>query len=96
MYFGLGLRQLIFSALALIVAGVSFFFLRPSLGLEVASWVSILAAVPFGALGFITYNGMTAERFIWTWIKSEFILPRRLRFYETNFYYEAVKRGETT
>jgi hypothetical protein len=42
-------------------------------------------------MGFITYHGMTAEQFIWTWIKSEFIMPKQLRFYPTNLYYEAVK-----
>ena len=79
----------------MIAAGVSFFFLQESLGVELASWVSILIVAPLAVMGFVSYNGMSAERFLWTWIKSEFILPRRLRFSETNIYYAAVK-GEKT
>ena len=30
---------------------------------------AFLAAAPFAALGFIKYNGMTAEKFVWAWIK---------------------------
>ena len=26
---------------------------------------------PFAAIGFIKYHGMTAEKFLWVWIKSE-------------------------
>jgi hypothetical protein len=42
-------------------------------------------------MGFIKYNGMTAERFIWAWIKSTFVIPKRLMFRATNIYYEALK-----
>jgi len=94
-FFGLSLRQFIFSALAVLAAGVSFFFLNNTLGVETASWVSILICAPFAALGFISYNGMPAEKFLLTWIKSEFILPRRLRFHEINLYYTAVKGGKS-
>ena len=91
MFFGLSLRQCIFSALAVIVAAGVFLLTHPILGMETASWVCILACAPFAVMGFVTYNGMTAERFIWAWIKSEFILPKRLYFKETNLYYEAAK-----
>lgn len=90
LFFGLSLRQCIFSVLAIIVASALFFFIRPVLGLETASWVSVLAASPFAAAGFVTYHGMTAEQFIWSWFKSEFLLPKRLRFHETNLYWEAI------
>ena len=51
----------------------------------------ILGAAPFAALGFLTYNGMTTEKFIWAWIKSEVLTPRHLTFKPTNFYYELMK-----
>ena len=41
--------------------------------------------------GFITYHGMTAEQFIWAWIRSEFLEPKEIRFESSNFYYEALK-----
>ena len=59
-YFGLSMRQLIFSFLAVGVA--------------------ILLAAPFAALGFVTYHGMTFEKFAWAWIKSEVLIPKRLVF----------------
>jgi hypothetical protein len=34
-------------------------------------------------LGFVKYNGMTAEKFIWAWIKSEFLMPKELVFHST-------------
>ena len=61
------------------------------LGTETVSWVCILGAAPFAALGFLKYNGMTAEKFICTWVKSEFIMPKRLTFRATNTYYELMK-----
>ena len=40
-------------------------FAQTDLGTETVSWVCILGAAPFAALGFVKYNGMTAEKFIW-------------------------------
>lgn len=78
MFFGLSLRQFVFSVLAILVAVGSYFLLKPYLGTETVSWVCILGAAPFAALGFIRYNGMTAERFLWAWLRSEFVIPKRL------------------
>ena len=55
------------------------------------SWVCILGAFPFAAMGFIKYNGMTAEQFVWAWIKSEFLMPKKLMFLPDNLYYETMK-----
>ena len=75
-FFGLPMRQCIFSVLAIAVAVGLYFVLKPYLGAETLSWVCILSAAPFAALGFITYHGMTAERFLWAWLRSELIEPR--------------------
>ena len=91
MFFGLSLRQFIFSVLACGVAVGLHFLLRPRFGTETLSWVCILGAFPFAAMGFIKYNGMTAEQFVWTWIKSEFLMPKKLMFLPDNLYYETVK-----
>lgn len=101
MFFGLSLRQFFFSAMACIVAVGTYFLLRPALGLEMVSWVCILLAVPFAIMGFVRYNGMPAEKFIWAWIKSELLIPKHLTFKNTNMYYpllsevEKRKRKET-
>lgn len=91
MFFGLSLRQFVFSLCACGVAVGLYFFIRPHAGMETVSWMCILGAAPFAALGFIKYHGMTAEQFIWAWIKSEFLLPKRLTFEPTNIYYEVLK-----
>ena len=91
MFFGLSLRQFIFSVLACGVAVGLYFLLRPQFGTETLSWVCILGAFPFAAMGFIKYNGMTAEQFVWAWIKSEFLMPKKLMFLPDNLYYETVK-----
>ena len=91
MFFGLSLRQFIFSVLACGVAVGLSFLLRPRFGTETLSWVCILGAFPFAAMGFIKYNGMTAEQFVWAWIKSEFLMPKKLMFLPDNLYYETMK-----
>lgn len=91
MFFGLSLRQFIFSVLACGVAVGLYFLLRPRFGTETLSWVCILGAFPFAAMGFIKYNGMTAEQFVWAWIKSEFLMPKKLMFLPDNLYYEMMK-----
>ena len=60
MFFGLSMRQFIFSILACGVAVGLYFILRPYFGVETLSWMCILGAAPFAMLGFITYHGMTA------------------------------------
>ena len=91
MFFGLSLRQFIFSVLACGVAVGLFFVLLPYVGTETVSWVCVLGAAPFAAIGFVKYNGMTAEKFIYAWIKSEFLTPKKLVFRSTNTYYELMK-----
>lgn len=90
-FFGLSLRQFIFSLLACVVAVILYFTLKPHLGLETVSWVCILGGIPFAVLGFVKYNGMTAEQFIVAFIKSEFLIPKRLTFKSKNIYAEIFK-----
>ena len=91
MFFGLSMRQFVFSALAILVAVGLYFLLKPHFGTETVSWMCILGAAPFAALGFITYHGMTAEQFLWAWLRSELLEPKKLRFEASNLYYEALK-----
>ena len=88
MFFGLSLRQFVFSVLACGIAVLIYFRLEPLLGLETTSWICIVAAFPFALIGFLKYNGMTAEQFIWTWIKDVFLTPRVLTIGNGNFYYD--------
>lgn len=94
MFFGLTLRQLIFSVLALGASVATYFTLKAVIGIEAVSWVCMLAAIPFAVLGFVKYNGMTAEKFIWAWIKSEILLPKKLCFGNSNVYYAMLQEAE--
>lgn len=78
-FFGLSMRQLVFSLVACGVAVGLYFILRPYLGVETLSWLCILGAAPFAVLGFVTYHGMSAEKFIWAWLRSEVIEPKTFR-----------------
>ena len=93
MFFGLSLRQLIFSVLACGVAAGLYYLLRPYLDAETLSWVCVLGAFPFALFGFVRYHGMNAEQFLWDWIKSQLLIPKRLVFRPENLYYEALKEG---
>ena len=88
MFFGLSLRQFVFSVLACGIAVLIYFRLEPLLGLETTSWICIVAAFPFALIGFLKYNGMTAEQFIWAWIKDVFLTPKILTIGNSNFYYD--------
>ena len=50
-----------------------------------------IGAAPFALMGFVKYNGMNAEQFVWAWIKSEFLMPKKLMFQPDNLYYETLK-----
>lgn len=94
MFFGLSLRQFVFSVLACGVAVGLYFLLRPYVGTETVSWMCVLGAAPFAAIGFLKYHGMNAEQFIVAWIKSEFLIPKQLTFHPTNTYFEATKSNK--
>jgi len=91
MFMGLSLRQSIFSVLAIASAVGLYFWLQPVLGAEIVSWVCVLGAAPFAVLGFVSYHGMPAEKFLWVWFRSEILEPKRLCFKPNNLYYELMK-----
>ena len=91
MFMGLSLRQSIFSVLAIASAVGLYFWLQPVLGAELVSWVCVLGAAPFAVLGFVSYHGMPAEKFLWVWFRSEILEPKQLCFRPNNLYYELMK-----
>ena len=91
MFMGLSLRQSVFSVLAIASAVGLYFWLQPVLGAEMVSWVCVLGAVPFAVLGFVTYHGMPAEKFLWVWFRSEILEAKRYCFRPNNLYYELMK-----
>ena len=95
MFFGLSLRQFIFSFIALVVAVVIYFWIKPFWGVETISWMCVLGAAPFAVLGFVNYHGLNAEQLLWVWLKSEIIEPKKLIFESTTLYYDVLKENIT-
>ena len=93
MFFGLSLRQSVFSVLAIAVAVGLYFLLKPHVGTETVSWMCIMGAAPFAALGFIKYHGMTAEQFAWAWLRSELLEPRVYLFNPSDLYYDLLRES---
>lgn len=69
-FFGLSLRQSIFSIIACIIATCIYFLFNDKLGTEMTSWLCMLGAAPFAALGFIRFQGMYTEDIVKTALYS--------------------------
>ena len=69
-FFGLSLRQSIFSIRACIIATGIYFLFNDKLGTEMTSWLCMLGAAPFAALGFIRFQGMYTEDIVKTALYS--------------------------
>ena len=93
LFFGLSVRQFVCSVLAVGVAVALYFTLSRVLDRETVSWVCIVGAAPVAAAGFFQYNGMTLERFLLAYIRSEFLFPRRLVFKSDNIYAKALENS---
>ena len=91
MFWGLSFRQCLFSVLAILAALGIYFVTRKYAGEQVTGWLCILGAAPFAACGFFRYHGMTAEQFIWAWLRSEMLEPKEFKFEDSNYYYAALK-----
>ena len=88
LFFGLNLRQLLFSILAVAAAVAVYFSLRTAFGSvgDLGGWLCVLAAFPFALCGFFQYNGLTFEQFVVTYIRSELLCPKHLVFKADNLY----------
>ncbi len=90
-FLGLSLRQCFFSVLACIIAVIFYFLFIDSLGMEWTSWLCMLGAAPFAALGFVQYQGMNAEQILIAAIQSLILTHRELSFQPKNIYYQILK-----
>ena len=93
MFFGLTLRQFLFSVLGCAAAVGIYFLCRDTLGLELTTWLCVFGVVPFAAIGFITYNGMPAEKVLAAYLKSKFIFPKKYLSKPVAYYYEAMEES---
>jgi len=92
LFFGLSLRQFACSVLAVGVAVALYFALRNVLDRETVSWLCIVGAAPVAVAGFFKYNGMTLEKFVWAFIKSEFLMAGNRVWKSENYYLTAIEK----
>lgn len=86
LFFGLSARQFLCSVLAVAIAVGIYFFSKGLIGKETASWVCMIGAAPVAAMGFFKYNGLTAEKLAWAFLKST-VFYRGRRVYKADHYY---------
>ena len=89
-FFGLSLRQFVFSVLSCIIAIIMYFIFKPILGTEITSWICIICILPFVLMGFVKYNGMPMEELFISWIRFELLVPKNLVFQSDNIYYQMI------
>lgn len=80
------MRQFLCSVVAIGFGITVYFGTKDVLHKEVVSWLCILSALPIAAAGFITYHGLTLEKFIVAWFKSEFLYPKQIVLMVENIY----------
>ena len=90
-FFGLSLRQSIFSIIASIIATGIYFLFNDKLGTEMTSWLCMLGAAPFAALGFIRFQGMYTEDIVKTVFNSLLLSFRDLINKPFNLYDEVFE-----
>ena len=89
-FFGLSLRQSIFSIIACGIACGIFFLLNDMLGTEITSWLCMLGAAPFAAFGFIRFQGMYTfvivnTIFYWLLLSSRDLINKPFNLYNEVF-----------
>ena len=90
-FFGLSLRQSIFSIIACAIACGLYFLFKERFGTEVTSWLCMLGAAPFAAFGFIKFQGMYTEDIVKMAISSFALSTRNLINAPFNLYYEILE-----
>ena len=94
-YFGMTLRQLLFTGLAGAAALGVYFLCHRRMSMEMVSWLCVAAAVPFGALGFVKWHGLPFEKIVLVLIRSRFTLGKPVFFRPNNPLRAVVNENKT-
>lgn len=86
LFFGLNLRQLICTLIAIIINVPLYWFGKDYVGADTASWIVIFIAMPLFMIGYFSYNGMTFEQFIKSVIQHEMIYPQKRKYVTVNMF----------
>ena len=92
--FGLTMRQIICTFITLAICVPLYLFGKGKISEDILSWLIILIGLPFTAIGFIKFNGMTMERFALAIIKTELIYPTKRKYKSENAFREWQELAE--
>lgn len=90
-FFGLTLRQCFFSGVGCINAVIAYFYFINKVGLEVTTWICMIAVAPFAGLAFVKFQGMNAEQIIKTAWRSFLLTQKQLEYRPINYYFDIMK-----
>lgn len=76
--FGLSIRQLICTILAISISIPSYIFLLPIFGVDMTGYIVILEIVPFVAFGFLKPKGLKFEKVLVLFLKHQLGEARRI------------------
>lgn len=93
-FFGLTYRQIILIGTGLALSVFVYYKTGRYVPLDVASWILMAVMLPFGAMAFISYNGMNAWQLLVCWFRFTLLMPKRLIFAEKNLYNEILRDVE--
>ena len=96
-FFGLSMRQFLFSVLAVAAAAAVWFLFREKVSAEALSWLCIAAAAPAAFAGFFSWHGLTAGAFVRVWFRDRILTPGVYPFRSRTLYhpYTELKKEET-
>lgn len=94
-FMGLNLRQCIMSLIAIALAIPIFLWLRPSIGLEGASWVCVIIVAPIGATAFVKIKNLPLLDFVIAFVKW-FMTRNPLVSQPSNLYKDTVSQMRLT
>lgn len=82
-YFGLNMRQLIWSAVAIVASIVVWLHCHDALGKDYTSWLCSSVVAPCVCIGFVKIQGQPFERFALAWLCFQ-ILERKELCWKSN------------
>ena len=77
-YFGLNLRQLVSSAVGIVLSVLVWVSFCDTLGNQYTSWLCCAAVAPCACIGFVKIQGQPFERFALAWLRFQFLEGKEL------------------
>lgn len=86
LFFGLNLRQILCTIIALGINIPLYFALKEYLSADLVSWIIIGIALPIFLIGYFNYNGMPFEQFVACIFRFMFLTPQRRKYKTDNLF----------